>query len=166
MDNSNRWRARALGVIGLAILVSCAAHEFAALPGAAAAPTKDAVQPELFAAAANGDLEALRLLVAAGADIGRRDARGWSALHHAAGANLVDTVGFLLAHGAAVDTQNEEGATALHFAGQEGYLAVARALLERGASTKVRTKTGLTPLDLALVTEHDEVASLLIERDR
>lgn len=81
-------------------------------------------------------IEAVRLLLAAGADPKLRDSRGATALHYAANA---DIVGLLLQRGAKFDARDETGATPLLTVPDEG---AALALLEAGADANVKPEFG------------------------
>jgi uncharacterized protein len=91
--------------------------------------------------------EVTRLLLDAGSDITRRDARLQTALHYAsaAGANAVS---LLLNAGADVNAADSDGETALHLAAEQGSVGTVFALLDRGADPNVRDNAGRRPVDL------------------
>ena len=70
----------------------------------------------LHAAAKAGDADAVRDLVAGGADVDQTDARGISALGVAVGFNRLPAVRALLAAGAKVGQVDSRGNTVLHYA--------------------------------------------------
>jgi ankyrin repeat protein len=61
-------------------------------------------------------LEALKVAVETGLDLGQANTRGETALHGAAGRGADSIVQFLVEHGAKLDTKNKQGLTALDFA--------------------------------------------------
>lgn len=78
----------------------------------------------LHAAAARGDLEAVRLLLRKGADANARQQSGYVALHTAAANGRKDMVAELLEYGADPAAANEAGETAADLAEKAGHLAV------------------------------------------
>ncbi len=77
-----------------------------------------------------GNLDAVRLLVAAGAHVNRP---GWAALHYAAANGDVDVIAFLLEHSAYIDAQSPNKTTPLMMAVNSRKLAAATLLLDEGA---------------------------------
>jgi ankyrin repeat protein len=86
-------------------------------------------------AAADGDADGLRVLLAGGAAAEAVDDAGWTPLHFAAQAQAPSVVEVLLAAGAAVDTADRHGNTPLWRAVfcSQGEGATIRLLLEAGA---------------------------------
>ena len=105
----------------------------------------------LLFASANGHLDAVRLLIAKGADVTARanPLGGVTPLHSAAYNGKVEVVKFLLDKGASTADMDSEGGTALHSAAQGGSANMAELLLRRGAAINAKTHRGLTPLDQA-----------------
>jgi len=66
----------------------------------------------LFTAAANGEVDVIKLLVAAGAEVNQQDHRGYTALYHAALAGKAETVATLLTLGADPFIRAKDGRTA------------------------------------------------------
>ena len=98
-------------------------------------PTLDAsAHTALQLAALDGDVEMSALLLAEGAHVEGRDARGRTALH-AAAAGHVEVARLLLGQaGARVDAQDDLRWTSLAVAADGGWLAVARLLVTHGAA--------------------------------
>lgn len=108
----------------------------------------------LFAAAQAGDVNLVKHLLAAGADVAALDDAGETALMHAAHAGHLEVVQALLAAGAAPDFKSAQGWTALAKAAYNadtecGYPQVMAALHEAGADLNARIFFGITPLMLA-----------------
>ena len=76
------------------------------------------VQP-LHAAAAGRSIEAVKLLVDAGAPVNGKQEKGWAPLHEAVRQGNVELVRYLLAHGADPKLQNDEGTSAIGLAAKE-----------------------------------------------
>ena len=127
----------------------------------------------LMAAASEGQIEAVHLLLDRGAAVGARDQlTGTTALHWAVFASRPseirsyrtlsgphDTyyvpqkdaplIDLLLARGAPVNVADKEGETPLHRAVIFGALPATKALVAAGADPAIRDRAGRTPLDLA-----------------
>ncbi|MFN2571471.1 MAG: ankyrin repeat domain-containing protein [Gemmatimonadales bacterium] len=74
----------------------------------------------LHAAAAGRSVEAVRLLVDAGAPVNATQDKGWTALHEAVRQGNVEMMSYLLARGADPKLQNDEGVSAIGLAAKEG----------------------------------------------
>ena len=130
------------------------------LCGAGAAGAADT--PPLVDAARDGDIAAVRALLAQGADVDAAEADGTSALHWASYRDDVETVGLLLDAGADVDVTNDLGATPLWTAGQNGSAAMVRRLLAAGANPDLAFLAGETPLMVAARSGAPDVVELLL----
>ena len=93
-------------------------------------------------AAKAGNVQALRALLAAGADVNRTDSGGSTALHLAARHGRTDAVIECLALGANVVTKDNCGYTPLHRATEGGHTGTVAALLTHGADVGGRRTTG------------------------
>lgn len=89
--------------------------------------------------------QALRLLLAAGADVSQRNREGATPLHSAARTGNVAAVELLLRSKADVAATDAKGATPLHYAAEVGSVAAAEILLKAGADVNARTAAGETP---------------------
>ncbi|MDQ3440552.1 MAG: ankyrin repeat domain-containing protein, partial [Planctomycetota bacterium] len=123
----------------------------------------------LMIAAKHGHVDAVRVLLDAGATVDERSSdpphSGYKALHYASAAGHVEVMRLLLDAGAdvsdqAVDLLGEPTCTPLHLAAGEGHAAAAHLLIERGADASDDTG-GDTPLDRASRGGHTGVARLL-----
>ena len=137
------------------------AFGLAALLAAAALPT----DAPLIDAARNGDVEAVRSLLAEGADVNTAQGDGMTGLHWAAEGGHAAVADLLLAAGAAVEARTRVGGyTPLHLASRSGHGSIANALLDAGADPGVTTTgSGVTPLHLAAAAFDgaDAVSALL-----
>ena len=145
----------------------------------------------LHDAAADGDVERVQQLIAAGEDVNTVDEDGDTPLHNATLRGHLAVVQTLCDAGVNVNIKDGMvGATALHWAVGRGYLEVVKTLLAAQANLEARDLLGETPLfwaaergylalvkvlchagaatsqiiiNLALVNRHYEVARFLIE---
>ena len=137
-------------------LFSIVALCFAFAGAAAAADTP------LIDAARDGDLAAVRALLAQGAGVNATEGDGTSALHWASYRDDIETVGLLLDAGADVNAANDLGATPLWAAGQNGSAVMVRRLLAAGANPNLTLLAGETPLMVAARSGAPEVVELLL----
>lgn len=136
----------------------------------------------LMTAARTGNAEAVRMLLARGADANARESSlGETALIWAAAENHSEAVRALIEHGADVDARSDklvypkdrfglEGVTtilphgswtALMYAAREGSLEAAQALAEAGADLNLTDPDGTTALELAILNGHFDTAAML-----
>ncbi|WP_083199501.1 ankyrin repeat domain-containing protein [Microbacterium oleivorans] len=119
--------------------------------------------PPLVRAAATGDLERARALLAAGRSVNEADATGWTALHAAATRRHPQIVRALLAAGADPDVTDSAGFTPLLNASGPGDSASVEALLNAGADVAVSDiDNGWCPLSRAAEWDNFEVLTLLL----
>jgi len=114
----------------------------------------------LHYAAADGALEKVSSLLAAGADPNVQDDQGWSPLHFAAQATSAESAEALIAAGANTELQDTFGNTPLWRAvfASRGDGSVIRLLRGAGANPHVENKSGLSPLMLARRINNHRVA--------
>jgi len=106
--------------------------------------------------------EAARVLIAAGADVNARAARGRTPLFLAAMDGNSAVAEVLLEKGADLNLAEESsGWLPLHRAVESGNLPLVRLLLAHGADPDPRAADGATPMILAEVHEHRQIADLL-----
>ena len=127
-----------------------------------AAPTSTPVAD----AARSGDLEAVRSLLAQGADANAAHGDGMSALHWAAERGDAKMAAALIHAGATVDAVTRIGHyTPLHVASTAGQAAVVELLLAFGANAMAWTSTsGVTPLHLAAASGNVTAIDVLLDR--
>jgi ankyrin repeat protein len=125
------------------------------------------VAEPLIDAAKSGDVEAVRSLLADGADVNTRPGDGMTALHWAAERGHAAVAEVLLASGASANAETRIGGyTPLHLASRVGNAAVVRALLDGGADVGATTEhSRVTALHLAAAAVGGaESVSALLER--
>ena len=119
-------------------------------------------EPELLTAAGDGDAEAVRSLLAAGARVNDASAGGETPLMRATSRGRLDVVRLLLAAGAEVNARRADGMTPLIYAAFFGHTEVARALLAGGADAEARDRLGMRALDWARSKGALETAEALL----
>jgi len=142
------------GLLGCAALIAVLG---AATPRVADSPVADA--------AMEGDVAAVRALLAGGADVNAAQGDGMTALHWAAERGNAELAEMLLYAGAAVEPVTRIGGyTPLHIAARTGSDAVAQMLLDAGADAAAAAPgTGTTPLHLAATAGSAPLVAALLD---
>jgi uncharacterized protein len=114
----------------------------------------------LHYAAADGRLDEVRRLLAAGADANARDDNGWSPLHFAAQSSSAGITEALLTARAEIDPRDSAGNTPLSNAvfSSAGDGAVIKLLRDVGADPHAVNDSGVSPLSLARTIANYNVA--------
>src|SRR6185295_18904448 len=135
-------------------------------PGFGQIPTKP-VDTALIRAARSADVDAMKLLVAAGADPKLPEPDGFTTVmavtagpeipplvvtdrERPAEPDAIVALEYLLPKGVDVNAADRMGATALHTLAKRGYADVLKYLAAHGADINATDRTGATPLDYAL----------------
>ena len=106
----------------------------------------------IWSAAAGGDIEALNMHLADGADVNAMDRTfGVTPLSSAALLGQLETAELLIKNGADANQKNRDGGTALHGAAFLGHADTARLLIENGADVNAENYEGDTPLNAVYV---------------
>ncbi len=125
---------------------------------------------ELYGAARNGNIDAVKRYLADSVDINAGDTKyGVTPLCWAAFSGHTEIIELLIENGADVNAKNRDAGTALHGAAFLGKAEVAALLIQNGADTHAKHESGDTPMDSANVDwgTTQFIASLLeIEVDR
>ncbi len=102
----------------------------------------------LHAAAADGDIDAIRAMVATGQDVSSRDQSGNQPIHEAAWTGELRIVEYLLANGVRTDARGWLGRTALHAAcrSPSDTRPLVRFLVDDGADVNALDDTEKTPI--------------------
>jgi ankyrin repeat protein len=124
----------------------------------------------LMLAADLGDAAMIRVLVAAGAEIDARDARGFTALFHACYNGDEDrghpgAVQALLEAGADKEARIGFGVRPLMYAAGNGEASVVEALLRAGADPAARNEGGRTALMMVKDRDYVDVINILHEAE-
>ena len=109
----------------------------------------------LMMAALRGHLDAMRHLIALGAEVKRE---GWTPLHYAASGESLAAVNLLLAQGADIDARAPNGNTPLMMAAGFGSIDAADLLMKRGADPSLRNQAGIDAAEYARRGDRDELA--------
>jgi uncharacterized protein len=135
-------------------------------PALASAFAPDGFYP-LGLAAFFGHAEAVRLLLASGADVGAvaRNPQRVQAIHAAAAARRADIVADLLEHGADPDAVQQAGLTPLMAAARHGDEDMAGRLLGAGADPGRTDDRGRSARDHARAAGHGHLDALLAVQD-
>ncbi len=133
-------------------------------PGTQIVNTHDVSTGEtgLHIVTARRDLTWMQFLVAHGANVNARDARGTTPLVLACNLGFIEGVDYLISSGAKVDEPNNTGETPLITAVHRRDLAMVRALLKAGANPDRPDNSGRSARDYAMLEGKDSpVASEL-----
>jgi len=104
---------------------------------------------DIWTAAAQGNIEAIKQQLAAGAQLnGKEPAGGSTPLILAALFGQTEAARLLLEKGADLNVKNNDGSTALHTAAFLCHPETVKLLLEKGADVTAKNNDGQTPLDI------------------
>ena len=119
----------------------------------------------LMTCARSGALEAVKALLARGADVNAVEtSEGQTAVMWAAAEGHTEVVRALVERGADVRARSTKGYTALVLTAREGNLDTTKALLASGADVNEAAKDGTTALLVATVRGHIEYARFLLNQ--
>lgn len=119
---------------------------------------------DLIAAAERGDTATVQQLLADGAEINARDARGRTAVMAATHGNQVETVRALIRAGADINIRDNRLDNVLLYAGAEGLLDILNLAIDAGADTKLTNRFGGTALIPAAERGHVAIVETLLTR--
>ncbi|NQU09165.1 ankyrin repeat domain-containing protein [bacterium] len=125
-------------------------------------PAAGVVLP-LAGAAAAGDTDRVKALLATGADINGQDEKGRTALAHALASNRTETALLLIRAGADLRHLTQRGCSPLAFAAERNMVEVVKELLARKVPVDEARGACPTPLLVAVGAGATEAAALLIE---
>ena len=118
--------------------------------------------PALIDATRRADVDAIRVLLAEGADVNARYGDGTTALHWAAHLGSEDLVTLFITSGADVNAADDHGVTALSLAALNGSVALVQTLLEAEADPNATHTSGETVLMTAARVGNVDVVRLLL----
>ncbi|MGK0182674.1 MAG: ankyrin repeat protein [Halioglobus sp.] len=117
----------------------------------------------LYVAIRHKKIEAVKRLIAKGADVNKGISSDmtplYAALHHG---HTDIALELLKSDGIDLDAKTEEGSTALYIAAELNYPEVVEKLLEKGANPNICRKDGFGPIHIATKFEHVEVCEKLL----
>ncbi len=119
---------------------------------------------DLMIAAKEGQVERVRELVAAEADVNRANANGGTPLMYAALGGNAEIVRMLLDNGATVNATADNRWSALMIASAKGYVQIAELLLDRGADTNLQDVYRWTPVMRAAYENRIDMVRLLLRQ--
>ena len=118
---------------------------------------------QLHQAAADGDIEQVKLLISKGANVNAEDEEKKTPLHYAAETGQMEVVQLLVEAGADINAGEGEW-TALHGAVYEGRRDIAELLIQKGADVNTKDKNGHQPLFNAIWKKDLDTVKLLINK--
>jgi len=113
---------------------------------------------DIWTAAEQGDIEAVKQHLDAGTDVNAKDEKGWAPLHFMSVAGNKEIAELLINSGAVVHANTDTGWTPLHLADNK---EIAELLIAKGTNVNAKNNGGETPLDWAIKRKHTETADLL-----
>ncbi len=123
----------------------------------------NAGETPLLAAARSGQVEAVDVLLDAGANVDAQETwNGQSALMWAAAEGHAAVVARLIERGADINVRSNSGASALLFAARKGDMAAVETLLAAGAEVNESRPDGATALLVAVVNGYEDLVDLLL----
>ncbi len=100
-------------------------------------------------------------------EIDRKDEKGWSLLHKAAGKGIVEEIYELLGYGADIDLLTNNGYTPLFIATSEGKVEAVKILLEAGADISITSETSQgSPFHVACAQGYEEIVDTFLRYDK
>jgi ankyrin repeat protein len=160
LDRAFRCCQRNSDIATLETLIPGSVNPNATMPTARLRSLTRRNVPLLCVASACGSLDAVRVLVRAGALLDAVDSSGWSAIDWAAFAGQAPVLAFLIENGGKPQVTQRGGP--LLQATRHGQLECVNCLINAGAPVTTTDIAGRTPLHLACWFSHTEVAKALI----
>ena len=117
-------------------------------------------------AAREGNIEKLRTLLEAGAEIESRNEKGETPLHCAVSAGHTHIFYLLTGNDADLNARDHAGRTPLHVAVWKNHIGWVERLTRNYADLTIRDEEGKTPLDIAIENENTEIVKLLEQEAR
>jgi ankyrin repeat protein len=121
---------------------------------------------QVWQAAYDGNLEAVRSAVERGADVNARGKGGFSALLAAARNGHLDVVKYLVERGADINKRdNQRNKTPLLAASFDGHYDIVKYLVDKGADLNAQGVNGWTPLHDAAYIGNFEIVKYLVDHN-
>lgn len=115
-------------------------------------------------AAQEGELEVIKLLADAGADVDQKGLVGHTPLRIAARNGRTDVVAYFISKGCDINTQGNDGATPLEAAASKGHMEIVQMLVEKGANINIQDKEGDFALGEAAKHGFIDVVNYLVSK--
>lgn len=115
----------------------------------------------LMIAAFKANREAVRMLLAKGAQVNRS---GWAPLHYAAAAGDNEIVQMLMDKDADLDAKSPNNTTPIMMAARGGHILTVKLLLDAGADATLKNDAGMTAIDFAQQGGHKDIVEGLTYR--
>ena len=115
-------------------------------------------------ASQEGNIEIVKLLLEASANVNDKEIKGWTALMLASQEGNIEIVKLLLETKADVNEKNNNGDIALIIASRKAHKELVEFLIEKGANINYKGNKGWTSLIQALRKGHIEVVETLIKK--
>jgi len=116
----------------------------------------------IYSAAQVGDIDSIKGLLDAGADVNKKSSNGEFILHIAVDEGHEEIVRLIIANGGDVNAQGMSKMTPLLIAVGRGRVEILRLLIENGADVNVKSAEGMAPLSSASNRGHREIVEHLI----
>lgn len=118
----------------------------------------------LWAAAAKGEMDVVKCLVRAGANVNAKTKTNSTPLRATAYDGRIDIVSYLVEHGAEVNVKNNFDNTPLMVACYNGHRTVVSYLVDKGAGLNVQDRQGNTVLHYAVERGHIDIVKDLVSK--
>lgn len=109
--------------------------------------------------------EVSTLLVERGADVNAKDTYGRTPLHYAAYYGREGLAQYLISVRSEVNGADENGYTPLHWAVENNHKEVVTLLISKGANVNARTKEAISPLQMAKKKGYKEIKEILLKHE-
>ena len=117
----------------------------------------------LHLAAMNKHSDTVKLLIAFGAPVQKRNRKEWTPLDSAAVSGCLKSCKLLLDNNSPLEPKDRSNRTPLHMAAIHGHSSVVKFLMDRGASVRKESREGYNALELAIEHGHKQVVEVLLE---
>ena len=118
------------------------------------------VNPPIFAAVELNDVDMVKRLLEAGAEVNLKTSTGDTPLFYAARGGYKTIVEMLIAKSADINSKNNNGLAPLHLAVRGNQKDIVELLIAKGADVNVRNNAGRTPLDIAEQRGYKEIVEM------
>ncbi len=165
--------ALAVSFVAICVSVGVAVAQTGSVEPEAAADHQDRPTESLHRAAADGDIEQVKLLISKGADVNEKDSGGKTPLHYASEKGHTEVARLLISRGAYVNAVSSDRRMSsdwrkpLHYAAMGGHTQTVELLISNGADINAPRQGGRQPWFEAMRSSaagSKEVVELLVAR--